>query len=37
MKCWWHKWGRVKQWVINGKVILSARCEKCGKLKEDVK
>jgi hypothetical protein len=30
-----HKWGTVKQWVVNGEVVNAPRCKDCGKIKED--
>jgi hypothetical protein len=28
-----HRWGKVKQWVVDGKVINVPKCKWCGKIK----
>jgi hypothetical protein len=27
-----HKWGKVKQWVIDGKVVNKRKCKHCQKI-----
>ena len=32
-----HSWGKVKQWIVDGKVVHASKCKKCGKVKSGAK
>ena len=30
-----HRWGKPKQWVKDGEVVVLPRCKKCGEFKSE--